>query len=71
MIGYNTSQFEIEALAIIREVFPNLAQSAIRTRLGRHGKYLAMTVTVEVEERQQLDRVYESLSASQHVLWAL
>ena len=68
IIGYNTKQFEIEALSIIREIFPNLA---ISTRLGRHGKYLAMSVTVEAEDRQQLDRVYEKLSASQQVLWVL
>lgn len=71
IIGYNTERFEVEVLSIVQEVFPSLSKKALSRRLGRHKKYLAITVTVEAVSRQQLDKIYENLSASQQVLWVL
>lgn len=71
IIGYNTEQFEIETLSIVRAIFSDLAETAITTREGKNKKYLAITVTVTANDREQLDLVYQNLTASQHVLMVL
>ena len=43
----------------------------MRTRASRGGRYLAVTVTVRAQSRDQLDDIYRALSAHERVLFAL
>jgi len=71
IIGYNKNAFELEVLTIIRKHFPDLGETAIRTRSSKNNKYLSMTVTVWVLNQAQLDAAYSELSASQESLMVL
>lgn len=69
--GLNNEAFEIEVLSIIRTTVPDIAETAITTRPSKDGKYLAVTVLVHVESKEQLDTIYRNLSANPKILMAL
>ena len=50
---------------------PHLAENALQTRLSKNGKYLALSITVHVNSKEQLDDIYRELSSSPHIIMAL
>lgn len=71
VFGAANDEFEKNVLSIIRKHVPNLAENAISNRLSKEGKYLALTITLKVDSRAELDAIYQDLSASPHVMMAL
>lgn len=71
IFGMADEKFEIEAISIIRKHIPDLKENAIEHRPSRGGKYLAITITVWINNREQLDAIYQDLTKSPHVLMAL
>jgi len=63
IMGANSVEFEAEILRIVREHVPNLGEGAVRQNQSTKGNYLALTVTVRAESKQQLDNLYRALSA--------
>jgi hypothetical protein len=71
VFGMATDEFEGVALGIIHKHAPNLSGRAIQSNISENGKYKALSITVHVESREQLDGIYQDLSASPLVLMAL
>ena len=71
IFGVTSSEFESTVLGIIRKHAPDLSLQAIKARPSANGKYSAMSVTVHVDSKEQLDRIYQDLSHSSHILMAL
>ncbi|MGD9591755.1 MAG: YbeD family protein [Candidatus Berkiella sp.] len=71
IIGLANNEFEVAALTIMRNHFPQLGEGAITSNLSKNGKYLAYTATVHVISQAQLDAAYKDLSAHPLVLFAL
>lgn len=71
IIGLTSETFEAEVISIVRKHFPNLGEGAIKLNHSKEKKYLAYSVTLWVEEKRSLDDLYQSLSESQHVIFAL
>ncbi|VVC76505.1 hypothetical protein AQUSIP_18180 [Aquicella siphonis] len=71
VFGLSTDEFESAVLTIVHKHAPNLSGRAIQSRASQNGKYLALTITVHVESREQLDNIYRDLSSSPHVIMAL
>ena len=71
IFGVATDQFVPSVLTIIHKHSPNLHESAIVSRPSKDGKYLALTITVTVENQKELDAIYHELTASSFVLMAL
>lgn len=71
IFGIASDQFEIEVLSIVRKHVKDLTEDAIRNRRSKDGKYLAITVTITATSKEQLDALYQDLSASPQVLMAL
>jgi uncharacterized protein len=69
--GIKSDQFEIDVLTIIRQYVPDIEENAINSRPSKDGKYLALTITVPVENKQQLDNIYQALTSCPSVLMAL
>ncbi|MEM6575531.1 MAG: DUF493 domain-containing protein [Pseudomonadota bacterium] len=44
---------------------------AVRSRPSKGGKYESITVTVQVESREQLEAIYGELTRHDQVLWTL
>lgn len=71
VFGVASDEFETTVIQIVRNHITNLRENAIRTRPSKDGKYLALTITIDVESREQLDNIYRELSANPLVLMAL
>lgn len=71
IFGLASDEFEAEVLMTINKYVPNLSDRAIHVRPSENNKYRALSITVHVESREQLDNIYRELSASPHVLMVL
>lgn len=71
VFGLASDEFEVAVITIIRNHIKELREDALQFRPSKDGKYLALTVNVHVESKEQLDNIYRDLTASTHVLMAL
>lgn len=71
IVGLANAEFEVFALGVIHKHFPQLTEGALQLRPSKDGKYLAITVTVLADSKEQLDAVYQELTANKLVIMAL
>ncbi len=71
VFGLGSQEFESAVLMIVHKHVPNLSGRAIQSRYSENGKYLALSITVHVDSKEQLDNIYRDLSSSPHVLMTL
>lgn len=71
VFGLASDTFEISVLGIIRKHVPDLGETAIKNRHSKDGKYLALSVSVHVNSKEQLDAIYRDLTSNPLVLMAL
>ena len=71
IFGMASDEFEISALSIILRHVSGLRENAISDRRSAEGKYLALSVTVAIQDREQIDSIYRDLTADPHILMAL
>jgi uncharacterized protein len=71
IFGTKDDTFEAAVLKIILQHAKILRENAIRARVSRENKYMALSVTIYVDSREQLDAIYQDLTKSPHVLMAL
>jgi putative lipoic acid-binding regulatory protein len=71
VFGIASEQFEEAVLAIVKKYNPDLADTAINKRPSKDGKYFALTVLVNVDSQETLDKIYQDLTASPLVLMSL
>ncbi len=67
-MGLDEDDFDMLIVGIVRKHAPDLAEGAVSCRMSRGGKYVSVTVTIEAESREQLDRIYRELHAEDRVL---
>ena len=70
-MGKAEDDFDILIVGIIRNHVSDLSENAVKSRLSKEGKFVSITVTVEAESKQQLDKIYYDLTNHEKVLWAL
>ena len=71
VFGMSSDEFEVNVLGIIRNHVKELSENSIKNRTSKDGKYLALTITMPVDSREQLDAIYRELSSNPHVLMVL
>jgi putative lipoic acid-binding regulatory protein len=71
VFGLRSDEFEANVLMIVHKHVPNLSGRALQTRPSQQGKYCALSITVHVESKEQLDNLYRELSSSPHVIMVL
>jgi len=71
VFGLHTKDFETTVYHLVRQHVPSLSMDAIQSRPSENGKYCALSILVHAESKEQLDNIYQALSASSHVLMAL
>lgn len=69
--GLASDEFEVTVLTIIRNHVETLREDAIKNRPSKDGKYIALTIMIEAESKEQLDAIYGELSSHPLVLMAL
>jgi len=71
VMGEAADDFDSLVVSLVRRHSSDLGEGAVRTRRSRHGRYMAVTVTVQARSRAQLDAIYMELTAHDRVLMAL
>lgn len=71
IFGMASDEFDAAVLMIIHKHVPQIADRAIQSRPSANGKYCALSITVHVNSKEQLDNIYLELTQSPHVLMAL
>ena len=70
-MGKNCEEFEIAVHGIIQRHCEDLGEDAFRQRESKNSKYLAITITIQAQNQNQLDNIYRELSAHELVNMAL
>jgi putative lipoic acid-binding regulatory protein len=71
VFGNKSEDFETAVITIIRKHCAELRENAFAYRPSKDGKYLAITITIQAESKEQLDTIYQELSANPNVLMVL
>jgi putative lipoic acid-binding regulatory protein len=71
VMGRHEADFASRVIEIISEHTGPVSSHNIRSRPSSNGRFLAVTVTVIAESRDQLDDIYRSLTAAEFVLFVL
>ncbi len=70
-MGKTDLELDLLVIDIIRRHIADINEGAVTTRPSKDGNYLAVTVIIEATSKQQLDAIYQDLTAHPHVLMAL
>ena len=71
IFGLASDEFDGAVFSIIRKHVPRFSDTAFQSRSSENNRYRALSITVHVESKDQLDKIYKDLSASPEVLMAL
>lgn len=71
VFGKADCNLDAVVFSLIRQHVPDLGEGAIRSRASSAGRYHSVTVVITAQSMAQLDAIYRSLTASEHVLMAL
>lgn len=71
-MGRADADIEQVVVSIVRRHAPGLdLMGAVSVRPSKAGRWLAVTVVIEAQSRDQLDTIYRELTAHEAVIWAL
>ena len=70
-MGHAADDFAELVIEIVLRHVHELGEGAVESRPSKQGKYLSVTVTVEVDSQAQLDQLYRELSAHTRILMVL
>ena len=71
VFGLNHDDFESIVLDLVAAHCPQSTQFKVQRNESSKGKYQSLTITFVAHSRQQMDDIYRSLSASEHVVMSL
>jgi len=70
-MGLADENFDALVVEIVVRHVGDITEGAVAVRPSRNGKYLAVTVTFEVQDQGQLDDLYRELTAHDKVMMVL
>lgn len=70
-MGNTSAGFDALVAGLVRRHGTDIHEGAVRTRLGRDGRYMSVSVTVRAYRREQLDTIYLDLTANDNILVVL
>jgi uncharacterized protein len=71
VMGRNEAGFREVAVALVETHAGPLEDARVSARASRDGNFLALTIMLRAESQDQLDAIYEALSAHDQVLIVL
>ena len=71
VMGRHEGDFEALVVELLSAHTGALPEGSVRSRASSNARFLAVTVTITAESRDQLDNIYRSLTASAQVLFVL
>jgi hypothetical protein len=71
VLGNQSAQFEDIVLQLVKAHCPQAEHIEVRQRQSKGGKYIALTLTFTVYNRQQLEDIYQDLYDCEQVVMSL
>ena len=71
VMGKSDADFESNVRKLIKKHFPNIEEGQFSLRPSKDNNYLAISVVVYAESKEQLDALYQDLSNEPTILMAL
>lgn len=70
-MGLAGTDFDLLVMEIVGRHAGPLREGAVSSRPSSNGKYVSVTVVIQAQSKQQLDAIYNELTAHERVLMAL
>jgi uncharacterized protein len=70
-MGLASADFEAHVISLVKQFVPEATSIAVTTRPSRSDKYISVSCQFVADSRDQLDKIYQSLSDDSRVLVAL
>ena len=70
-IGNNVDNLNDLIIGIVRNHMPEFKPKSISIKTSQKGKYISVTVTIRVSNKQILDSIYRELSSNKKILMVL
>lgn len=71
IMGRDRPDFRDIVTAIVASHAGNIDENSIRSAPSRNGNFVSVTITIQAQSQDQLDRIYRDLSAHDDVLFSL
>jgi len=71
VMGRHDAEFEDHVMAIVARHVDEVEILESKSRPSKNGNFLSVTMTIQAQSKQQLDRLYIELNASDAVLMTL
>ena len=71
IMGRAEEGFSETAVALVKQHVGNVAADSVQTSKSRNGNFVSVTVTIEAQNQEQLDNIYDDLSNHKEILVAL
>lgn len=71
MMGRDTPEFRETVRSLVEKHAGPLDEDAIQAAQSRNGRFVSVTITISARSREQLDAIYQDLTAHDDVLMAL
>ena len=71
VMGLADPAFEALVLTIVDKYLADSSDKQVRSQSSGKQKYISLTITITAQNQQQLDNIYQELSAHPAVLMAL
>lgn len=71
VMGPGREGFPAHVIGLISLHTKEIDHEDVAIRPSRNGKFISVTVTFTAESRAQLDRIYQSLTSSEQILFVL
>lgn len=70
-MGLDQDDFDALVVEIVRRHCPDIHEGSVTTKASKNGKYLSVKVIIDAQSREQLDAIYDDLTAHERVLMRL
>jgi putative lipoic acid-binding regulatory protein len=70
-MGKSDKDFDALVVSLIRKHCSDIEVADVQKKLSNGGKYMSVTVTIEAQNREQLDKIYIELTSDSRILYAL
>lgn len=71
VVGRSSDDFATHVLTLIEPIVGLLENDTVKHQPSRNGNFVSLTISFVAQNQTQLNRVYETLSASPDVLFTL
>ena len=70
-MGKSTPEFHDTVVSIVKQHDESFTKDRIIERESKKGTFVSVTFHVYVENKPDLDAIYQNLTDSEHVLWSM